>query len=46
LLELLLTGGYGSALYAGDNDLLREQLWRIGYLIRGAAPAEGCAWDE
>jgi len=33
LLELLLTGGYGSALYTGDRDLLREQLWRIRYLI-------------
>lgn len=37
LLELLLTGGYGSALYAGDKDLLREQLWRIRYLICPAA---------
>ena len=32
-LELFLTGGYGSALYAGDEDLLREHLWRIRYLI-------------
>jgi hypothetical protein len=37
LLELLLTGGYGSALYAGDHDLLREQLWRIRYLMCPAA---------
>jgi hypothetical protein len=40
LLELLLTGGYGSALYAGDQDLLRQYLWRIRYLISPAAPAE------
>ena len=33
LVELLLTGGYGSGLYAGDHDLLREQLWRIRYLM-------------
>jgi hypothetical protein len=33
LLELFLTGGYGSALYAGDEDVLREHLWRIRYLI-------------
>jgi hypothetical protein len=37
LVELFLTGGYGSALYAGDHDLLREQLWRIRYLICPAA---------
>lgn len=37
LLELFLAGGYASALYAGDHDLLREQLWRIRYLIRPAA---------
>jgi hypothetical protein len=46
LLELLLTGGYGSALYAGDNDLLREHLWRIRYLICPAAPAEGAHRDD
>jgi len=39
LLELFLAGGYGSALYAGDEDLLREYLWRIRYLICPAAPA-------
>jgi hypothetical protein len=33
LVELLLTGGYGSGLYAGDHDLLREQLWRIRCLL-------------
>jgi len=44
LLELFLTGGYGSALYAGDSDLLREQLWRIRSLICPAASAEGWLW--
>jgi len=37
LVELLLTGGYGSGLYAGDHDLLREKLWRIRYLMCPAA---------
>lgn len=46
LLELFLTGGYGSALYAGDNDLLREHLWRIRYLICPAASAEGAHRDD
>jgi hypothetical protein len=46
LLELFLTGGYGSALYAGDNDLLREHLWRIRYLICPAAAAEGADRDD
>jgi hypothetical protein len=41
LLELLLAGGYGSALYAGDQDLLREYLGRIRCLICPATPAEG-----
>jgi hypothetical protein len=41
LLELFLTGGYGSALYTGDEDVVREHLWRIRYLICLAAPAEG-----
>jgi hypothetical protein len=45
LLELFLTGGYGSALYAGDQDLLRQYLWRIRYLISLAAPAETAHWD-
>jgi hypothetical protein len=45
LLELLLTGGYGSGLYSGDSDLLREQLWRIRYLISPAALAEGAGRD-
>jgi hypothetical protein len=44
LLELSLTGGYGSAVYAGDSDLLREQLWRILSLICPAASAEGWPW--
>jgi hypothetical protein len=46
LLELFLTGSYGSGLYAGDNDLLREHLWRIRYLICPAASAEGAHRDE
>jgi len=45
-LELFLTGGYGSALYAGDEDLLREHLWRIRYLICPAAPAGGAHQDD
>ena len=44
LVELFVTGGYGSALYAGDHDLLREQLWRIRYLLCPAASADECAW--
>jgi hypothetical protein len=46
LLELFLTGGYGSALYAGEKDLLREQLWRIRYLICAAAAADGAHRDD
>jgi len=46
LLELLLAGGYGSALYAGDSDLLRQQLWRIHYLICPAASTEGAHRDD
>jgi hypothetical protein len=45
LLELFLTGGYGSALYGGDEVLLREHLWRIRYLICPATPAEGVGDD-
>jgi len=43
LLELFMAGGYGSALYGGDEDLVREHLWRIRYLICPAAPARGAA---
>jgi hypothetical protein len=46
LLALFLTGGYGSGLYVGDNDLLREHLWRIRYLICPAASAEGVHRDD
>jgi hypothetical protein len=46
LLELLLTGGYGSALYAGDSDLLREHLWRTRYLMDPATSAEGWQGDD
>jgi hypothetical protein len=46
VLELFSTGGYGSALYAGDQDLLREHLWRIRYLLCPAAPAEGAHRDD
>jgi hypothetical protein len=46
VLELFLTGGYGSALYAGDEDLLREHLWRIRYLLCPAAPAGGAVRDD
>jgi hypothetical protein len=41
LLELFLVGGYGSVLYAGDQDLLRECLGRIRYLICADTPADG-----
>jgi len=41
LLELLLAGGYGSALYACDQDLLREHLGRIRHLICPATPPDG-----
>jgi hypothetical protein len=40
LLELFLIGGYGSSLYAGDRDALREQLWRIRSLLSHPASAE------
>jgi hypothetical protein len=40
LLELFLIGGYGSSLYAGDRDALREQLWRIRSLLSHRASAE------
>lgn len=33
LLELMLIGGYDSALYVGDRQALREQLWRVRYLL-------------
>ena len=46
LLGLFLSGGYGSALYAGDEDVLREHLWRIRYLICPAAAAEGADRDD
>lgn len=32
-LELMLIGTHGSALYAGDESALREQLWRIRRLL-------------
>ena len=33
VLELFLIGGYGSALYARDNEELQQQLWRMRYLL-------------
>ena len=33
LLDLVLSGGYESTLYAGDREALREQLWRISHLM-------------
>lgn len=46
LLELFLAGGYGSPVYAGDQDVLREQLWQIRYLICAAAATEGAGRDD
>jgi hypothetical protein len=34
LLELLITSGYASTLYAGNPQEIRPQLWRIRYLLR------------
>jgi hypothetical protein len=33
LLELMLCGAYESALYSGDRNALREQLWRVRHLL-------------
>jgi hypothetical protein len=38
LLELMLSGGYESALYAGDKHALREQLSRIRHLLSRPEP--------
>jgi hypothetical protein len=46
LLDLFLTGGYSSALYAGDEDPVREHLWRIRYLICGTASTLGACGDD
>ena len=46
LLELFLAGGYGSAMYVGDEDLVREHLWRIRYLISPAAPVKDARRDD
>ena len=41
VLELFLIGGYGSALYAGDSEVLQQQLWRMRYLLNpGRAPSQ------
>ncbi len=46
LLELFLAGGYGSPVYAGDQDVLREHLWQIRYLMCAAAATEGADRDD
>jgi hypothetical protein len=40
LLELMLSGGYESTLYAGDRNALREQLWRIRLLLSRSDPRQ------
>ena len=40
LLKLSLLGGYGSVLYAGDMSAVREQLWRIRFLLNQAPGCE------
>lgn len=46
LLELMLIGGYGSALYAGQRQQLREQLWRIRYRLNPPATAPAPATES